>query len=412
MARKLKDWLKSYVEFSSYGEAPDRMNFWCGVSAIAGALRRHVWLDMYRFQWHPNMYIVLVAPPGIVSKSTTADAAMELLREVPGVHFGPSVVTWQALVTMFAEAAESFMAGTQNHVMSPLTINSSEFGNLLDPSNKELVDMLVHLFDGKPFVKATKGSGVDEVINPWLNIIACTTPDWIAGSFPEYMVGGGFTSRCLFVYAAEKAKYIAYPDEMMPSDIDVLKRDLIHDLEHIAVNLVGRYRLSHDARLWGKEWYERHYTEDIKLIDPSRFGGYMARKQTHAHKVAMVLAAATRDELVIEQSDLETAVSMLSDLEPDMVHVFEKIGMTQEAMQSDRLTQLIQKRGRMLYPEVYTWMKRYFPNKTAIEDVIAAGVSAGQYHIVSGGSMGPHWLVAGPLRQTTAAIVPIGQART
>jgi hypothetical protein len=124
----------------------------------------------------------------------------------------------------------------------------------------------------------------------------------------------------------------------------------------------------------------------------------------------MVLAAACRDELVIEQSDLETAVSMLTDLEPDMVHVFEKIGMTQEAMQSDRLSQLITKRGVMEYSEVYTWMKRYFPHKTAIEDVIAAGAAAGQYHMVSKSPTGPHYLIAGPpKRAEIPTVVPIGK---
>jgi hypothetical protein len=82
------------------------MYFWVGVSAIAGALRRKVWIDQAYFRWHPNMYIILVAPPGIVSKSTTASVAMRLLRRVPGIKFGPDVVTWQALVGAFAEATE------------------------------------------------------------------------------------------------------------------------------------------------------------------------------------------------------------------------------------------------------------------------------------------------------------------
>jgi hypothetical protein len=385
------------------------MYFWCGVSAIAGALRRRVWIDQISFQWYPNLYIVLVAPPGIVSKSTTADTAMSLLREVPGIQFGPSVVTWQALVTSFAGAAETFTVGNVTHTMSPMTINSSEFGNLLDPRNKELVDMLVHLWDGKPFVKATKGSGVDDVINPWINIIAATTPDWIAGSFPEYMVGGGFTSRCLFVYAEEKAKYVAWPALAAPSDIARTQADLIHDLEHIAVNLAGEYKLSNDALTWGAEWYERHYKVDSKTMDGSRFGGYIARKQTLACKVAMVLAASRRDELVIEQEDLATATDMLTDLEPDMDKVFAKIGMTQEAVHSDRLTALIKQRGRMPLGEVYAWMKRYFPHKTHIEDVLAAGYGAGHYHVESESAVGPHYIVAGVVKQQRplAAVVPL-----
>jgi hypothetical protein len=78
-----------------------------------------------------------------------------------------------------------------------------------------MVDLLVSLWDGKQgaFEKKTKGSGSDSVENPWINLIACTTPAWIAGNFPEYMIGGGFTSRCIFVYAEKKAKLVAYPSK-------------------------------------------------------------------------------------------------------------------------------------------------------------------------------------------------------
>lgn len=71
--------------------------------AIAGALRRKVWIDQAYFKWYSNFYIIpLVAPPGIVSKSTTAGIGMSILREVPGVNFGPDVVTWPAFVEAFA----------------------------------------------------------------------------------------------------------------------------------------------------------------------------------------------------------------------------------------------------------------------------------------------------------------------
>ena len=99
MSRHFPDWLAAYVQYASFSEAPTRMHFWSGVSAIAGALRRRVWIDQAYFKWTPCFYIVLVAPPGIVSKSSTAAIAMSLLREVPGINFGPDVVTWGAIVT-------------------------------------------------------------------------------------------------------------------------------------------------------------------------------------------------------------------------------------------------------------------------------------------------------------------------
>lgn len=392
MSRRCNDWLHAFCEYSSFGEAPRRMYFWTGVSAIAGALRRRVWIDQAYFKWFANQYIILVAPPGIVSKSTTADTAMSLLREVPNIRFGPSVVTWQALVQGFAAAAEQFDCAGTFHSMSPMTIVSSEFGNLLNPQDKEMVDMLVNLWDGKGFTKMTKGSGNDTVVNPWINVIACTTPEWIAGSFPEYMIGGGFTSRCLFVYAGEKEKYIAYPGEQVPKNLAEKANDLIHDLEHISTNICGEYRIDNAALAWGTEWYKRHYAVDSKKMDSSRFGGYIARKQTHIHKLAMVIAAAQRDDLVITVEDLQIAYRMVTDLEPEMAKVFEKIGQKQESVQVERLIRWVQSRGEVLYRDVFRFMQAHFPHKKELEDVLHTCIGAGHFKLVARGN--DHWIVA------------------
>ena len=90
---------------------------------------------------------------------------MRLLRQVPGIRFGPDVVTWQSLVTDFAAAREDFMLDGAYYPMSAMTIESSEFGNLLNPNDRDMVDMLVNMWDGKTgvFEKHTKMSGNDSV---------------------------------------------------------------------------------------------------------------------------------------------------------------------------------------------------------------------------------------------------------
>ena len=65
------------------------MYAWVGVSTIAGALRRKVWIDQAYFKWYPNFYIILVAPPGIVAKSTTASLGMRLCGVSPVSASGP-----------------------------------------------------------------------------------------------------------------------------------------------------------------------------------------------------------------------------------------------------------------------------------------------------------------------------------
>lgn len=375
--RRCRDWIQSFVDYASFGEAPKHFYFWVGASTLAGALRRRVWIDQAYFQWHPNLYVILVAPPGIVSKSTTAEIGMSLLRQVPGIKFGPAVITWQALVQSFSDVVEGFEWGGEVVTMSPMTISSSEFGNLLNPHDKDMVDMLVNLWDGKSFQKKTKMSGNDEVTNPWLNIIACTTPEWIAGSFPEYMIGGGFTSRCVFVYAEAKEKYIAYPGLQVPTTLAAQAEDLVHDLEHISVNLCGEYKLLPSAVKWGTDWYEQHYKVDARELDPSKYGGYVARKQTHIHKLAMILAASVRDELVIEAEDLQIAAQMVTQLEAEMPKVFDKIGMRVEAVHMERIVRFIKSKGKIHFSKVVATFGKQFPKISELEDIMKTIFQAG-----------------------------------
>lgn len=392
--RHFENWISAFMEYASFSEAPKHMHFWTAVSTIAGTLRRRVWIDMAYFQWHPNFYIILVAPPGIVSKSTTAGIGMSLLKRVPDIKFGPDVVTWQALVTGFAESTISFEHHGEFHAMSALTIESSEFGNLLNPQDKEMVDLLVSLWDGKPgaFEKKTKGSGNDSVENPWINLIACTTPAWIAGNFPEYMIGGGFTSRCIFVYADKKAQLVAYPTDLVPANMKELAQKLVEDLCQISL-LTGEYKLTPEARVWGRSWYEAHYAAKHLNLDDERFGGYLARKQTHIHKLAMILAAAEGDRMIITAEHLALANQMVTDLEPDMQFVFSKIGKSEDAVYAERLVWYVAKRGGCLYSEAYRFVHSHFPKMQDFEAIITGAVRSGYLTLKQKGN--DMWLMPG-----------------
>lgn len=355
------DWLRAFLNYSSYGEAPTKFYFWVGVSTIAGALRRRVWIDQKYFQWVANCYIILVAPPGIVSKSTTASVGMSLLKEIPNVTFGPDVVTWQKLVEDMAKSKELvYWPEKECYLpMSCVTLSSSEFGTFLNPNDREMVDVLVSLWDGQPgaFNKSTKTSGNDSIENPWINIIACTTPAWIAGNFPEYMIGGGFTSRCIFVYADQKRQAIAYPANHVPPDFSEKRAELIHDLEIIST-LVGEYRLSPEATTWGEKWYDTHWKTRHEHLSAEQFGGYLARKQTHIHKLAMILSAARSDELIIQQPVLEMASGLVDALETDMPKVFDKIGRTAMTKALSDLCEALAAYGAQTTRELYRRLSR------------------------------------------------------
>lgn len=372
--RKFDDWIKQYMEYSKHSEAPDKFHFWTAASVLAGALRRRVWIDQGYFQWTPNQYIIFVAPPGIVSKSTTASIGMNLLKQLPEIKFGPDAVTWQALAQSLAQSTEEFPVPNRQgedefHVMSALTIVSSEFGTFLNPQDREMVDVLVSLWDGQKGVwrKSTKTQGDDEIMNPWINILACTTPAWIAGNFPEYMIGGGFTSRCLFIYAETKRQLIAYPGDDIPKDFSTQEQDLIHDLEIIS-QMRGEYHLTKEATAWGRIWYEEHFNNRPTHLNEVQFGGYIARKQTHMHKLAIILSASRNDTLEITRESLEVSNAMVTALEFDMPKVFQQVGANDAGRYTGLVLDIIKVRQKLTKAELY----REFVGKMAATDIDVA----------------------------------------
>ena len=382
MSRNFKDWIPAYLEYASVTEAPRRMHFWSAVGTIAGCLRRRVWIDMKRFCWYPSFYIIYVGPPGIVAKSTTIDIATDLLRQVPGIKFGPNAITWQALVTAFAAASESFEYQAEWHPMSPLTLVASELGSLLNLQDKDMINLLIELWDGKKtYEKITKMSGNDTIEAPWINLQAGTTPHWIADNMPQAMIGGGLSSRCIFVYGDMKERYVAYVDEQVGKGDNILRTKLIADLEQIAM-LCGSFTISEDARVWGRAWYERFWKDAMSRMDDQMLEGYAARKQTHMHKVAMVLSASKSDSLVITAEDLQLANTMLEDLEKDMHRVFSRIGRTEDSMQAERFIEYVRRKGVVGYEEAYRMIHVYFPDFHDFEGIMQGAIRSGQIEMM------------------------------
>lgn len=385
--RNFEDWLPAYLKYASVTEAPLKMHTWAAIGAMAGALRRRVWIDMKRFVWSPSFYIMFVARPGIVAKSTTFDIAMDLLRAVPGIKFGPNAATWQSLVTAFAGAAEAFewpQGSGDWHTMSPITLVSSELGSLLNLQDREMVALLIELWDGKKrYEKITKMSGNDTIEMPWINIEAATTPNWLEENASDSVAGGGLFSRFIILFADKKDKYVPYVDETVNSTDMGYRAKLIQDLEYMSVNLCGPFTISPEARDWGREWYVHFWETTAARMDDRLLDAYAARKQTHLHKTAMVLSASRSDDLIIEARDLQLANCLLEDLERDMPKVFAKIGRTEDNQAVDRFIEILRRKGRIPYQDIYLVAYQHFPRQQDMDAVVHGALKAGVLKLVN-----------------------------
>lgn len=353
----MMDWLEEFVQYSSYGEASPRLMYWVGVSTIAGALRRKVWFNMGDFQWSPNFYILVVGEAGTVRKSTSMDIGVKFLRRLDSIHLGPSMVTWQALVQYIAEHRDDvLLPDGSDFEMSPVTLAISEFGAFFDPANRELVDALTDLWDGKLGIieKMTKTSGHDIMVNPWINLIAATTPKWLAEHFSEGMVGGGLAGRFIFLYGEMPTKDIAYPKLHM-GDMEERRRiemTLLDRLRAIA-NYGGEYELTPEAYEWGDEWYKRERAILRQMTANSLERGFIVRKQVHLHKLAMVISAARGDFPSITLDHLLEAERQLKLLDDDTKEVFGFVGQTKLTTASREIVEAVKRMPNIEKRQLY-----------------------------------------------------------
>ena len=250
-------------------------------------------------------------------------------------------------------------------------------------------------------------SGNDTVEAPWINMLACTTPHWIADNMPAATIGGGFTSRCIFVYADTKERYIPFVDEMADDTDSDTRKKLIHDLEHISLNITGPYKITKEAREWYRPIYEEFWTNARERMDNTVLEGYAARKQTHLFKTALILAASQRDERVITKDDLQLATVMLEDVEKSMDNVFSRIGRTEDSLHAEKFVQFVIRKGGVSYDEAYRLVYSHFTDFRDFEGVVSGAVRSGQLRLEQRGDK--FWLYPVGVAQHRPAPPPPGK---
>lgn len=378
--RMYPNWIHGYLHHQRAAESPIRFHFWTAVFTVAAALGRKVWIDELKFQWTPNMYIILVGPPGVAAKSTTMRQGLSMLEHVPDMRFGPQSMTWQALLESFVQAQTSLPIEGEDRPMACISVGIGELGTFFDPQNKELTDQLTALWDGQleRLSRRTRKDGEVIIVNPWLNLIACTTPAWLQERFPKVAIGGGLTSRIVFVYGDKPRRLIAYPSKETESEeYKQEQKALIYDLKHIAT-LQGQYRLTDEAISYGTKWYVDLKTGKLPdHLRSGRFDGYISRKQSHVHKLAIVLAASKRDELLIHLEDLKEAERYVAEIEPDMAKVFDSIGAHESAQTLSEIEAYIRRVGSIQSTELWNIFRStldHFAYTNAVKAAQAAGV--------------------------------------
>jgi hypothetical protein len=305
---KYTEFLENYRLYTQGNETPEIIHIWCGLSALAGAAEKKLWINQQMFNLYFNLYIILVGPPGVVAKSTSMGLALKMLRECGYHTMEGSVLKEQIIAEM--EALEKPSPAGFNHCS--VTYVSNEL-NVLLSSGIEMVKFLVDIYDREErHVYKTKKSGQYEISYPYFNLISAAVPQWFGDYVTSDMGSTGFLARAIVVY--EEQKRGRFPKIIYNEGQKEARAKCVEMLYAIG-QMYGEVTITPEADEFYSEWYMK---QKFNPTYDYRINSYLERKnKIHVLKIAGLMAIGDMRQ-VIDTVDLERAIYLLECTEKKM----------------------------------------------------------------------------------------------
>lgn len=323
MTRRLSDGiLTAFCKYTEDTEIPDIFSLWVGVSSVAAVLGRDCFLDFGPFVIYPNLYIVLVAGSAKCRKSSAIGIGATLLgRMSPGVRILSQKMTPEHLIGALSGMAAKDETSIVTEAEGIVIVD--ELSTLIDRNafKSGLIPILTKLYDSEDFEYGTVGRGIEHVKNPCLSILGGSTMAWIKEAIPAVAIGGGFTSRVVFVFRDKMERAVPWPN--LTRENKKRSDDIVHDLNEVA-KMRGAFGLTTNARTSYDAEYHR-FRESSDFFNMPNLSGYAGRRHTTLLKVSMIVSAARTDSRLVDIKDVGTAINIMRNVETDMPKVLHAI---------------------------------------------------------------------------------------
>jgi hypothetical protein len=341
MSRKLSNWLRSYQDYAADGYCPPAFHLWTGLSVLAGALERKVWVSQGRIHHYPNIFVLLVSHAG-VGKSTALLRGVDFLEDLkvehnPNLLLIPEQVTEPGLLDMLkirqemifrTPGKETIFYHTSGYFYAS-EASSSALQNLFGNFNATITA----LYDcPKFFRKKLKGEKeTTEIVNACFNLMAGATFDYLKNLVNETTVMGGLASRFTYVISKERKVREANWNAEFIEDT-AAKEALLADLSEIH-KLQGRFKPTPGfIAAWERTLPE--IDREIISLNSPRMESLMIRKATNAMKVAMLLSVAESDSLILEERHWDESMELINEVTKDYAFILSQAAMADRSSQS------------------------------------------------------------------------------
>lgn len=297
-----------YVEYASeITDAPTLYAQWLGYLVVSCVLNKSVWMDYGGFmKLYPNLYLLIIGPSSVYRKSFSQRLAASIVREIYDEF---QLVDFSSRESFISEMARQdrqpagcglMLIDEMAGFMARVKTSPHFAGMIQDLSSAFTADTIERRVGVKEDEKQ-----VYRVVDPFLNISAACSYDWLTKSVETSDLTGGFLARFLWIVAPEKAS--THWSEAKQGDVS--KRAWIVERLNQIKTLIGKMVWHAEAKAFWDWWYS-DFRERNK---GGRWDANFERMTNQVRKVAMVNAAQDM-RLIIEHRDLEDAVKMAEPL--------------------------------------------------------------------------------------------------
>ena len=320
--RNYPNFLEAYCQYAGDQFCPPQFHLWTGLSIIAGALERKVWVKPTAKSLFPNLYVLLVSHPQ-VGKSTALDRGTDLLEHLRAEYnhdfkMIPEQATEAALIELMNILSSYQVPQATNNTMfsSGFFYASEASSSALKNEHGDFNATLTRFYDCPTvFRKKLKGDKhTTEIPHVCFNVLAGTTFDFLKRLVNEESVMGGLASR--FIYVTCRDRFVRTPKWGYTRGTDLAMRGkLLADLVEIH-KMVGEFKPTPEFIAL---WESAHPEHDKYLIglDSTRVESLKARKLTNLTKVCMLLSASEGDSYVLTADHWHKAEKLMEEVMAD-----------------------------------------------------------------------------------------------
>lgn len=318
------DFIGEFMDYSEGVMSPAIFRKWSAIALCAGALERRVWARTGKNTTYPNLYTLLVAPPG-VGKLIIEDVrnlwtlTVEPGGKSPAFKVAPDNMTKASMIDRLAKTKTTKIPAQGPPITySSLLVAAEEFSVLMPNYDLEFIGVWNSLYGNKILHEEARRHGPAKEVRieyPQLNILSGVQPAILGSTFPEEAWSSGLARRIIMIYAGEGPLIDIFAETESGPD---LRSQLLRKLSHFSA-IYGQMQWEDDAADLLRKW---HLAGGPPIPTHTKLVDYCRSRTQFIIKLTIISSISRSGRFCIGLNDVQRAMEWLFEVEVTMPDIF------------------------------------------------------------------------------------------